>query len=326
MNYKSLNAVEDTVLKTGNNGEYNLQKFAIPVKNEALTLKGFLATPKNRSKYYYAVEHPKKQVVLHFTAGHIRADLGSLTKSDYHVSVAFVIGRNGVIYQLFPSKFWSGHIGKGIGNTNTGNAQDKISIGIEISNYGFLTEKDGNLETYYSRQKDNNGKIGPVDIYCSLTEKEAYNKIASPFRKQSYYATYTDAQYDSLIILLRYLTAQYNIPRQFFAENKRFEPTQDVIGFKGIVSHVNYRPDGKWDIGPSFDWNKIITGVQAASYASPFAEFESASLEDSEGLFDKGFENAGSTIYSEDGLSPFLPEAEDAAHEDEPYEELPKDL
>src|SRR3954467_11467001 len=140
-----LPALEDKITKTGNDGEYELRKFSIPVPNENLTLKGFLTTPKNRSKYYQSVEHPKERIVLHFTAGQIRSDLEALTRNDFHVSVAFVIGRNGAIYQLFPSKFWSGHIGKGIGNTNTGNAQDKVTIGIELSNYGFLTEKDGNL-------------------------------------------------------------------------------------------------------------------------------------------------------------------------------------
>ncbi|HRQ49305.1 MAG TPA: hypothetical protein PLR74_02135, partial [Agriterribacter sp.] len=70
-------------------------------------------------------------------------------------------------------------------------------------------------------------------------------------------------QMDSLVILLRYLTAQYNIPRAFLPEPQRYQATQDVLSFKGIVSHINYRPTGKWDIGPAFDWNGLIAGVQA---------------------------------------------------------------
>ena len=180
MRFTSLINLEENLLHTGNNGEYTLTKIAIPVKGEELILSGILTTPRNRSKYYYAVEHPKQRVVLHFTAGQLRSDLSALTRDNYHVSVAFVIGRDGTVYQLFSSKYWSGHLGKGIGNTNTGNAQDKCTIGIEISNYGYLTERSGNLETYYSRQRDAQGQEGPVDVYCSLTEKQAWFKTDSP--------------------------------------------------------------------------------------------------------------------------------------------------
>lgn len=315
MNFNSIPTLEKNILKTGNNGEYELQQFSIPVKNEDLVLKGFFAKPKGRAKYYYDVVHPKERIVLHYTAGQLRSDLGALTQNEKHISVAFVIARNGIIYQLFSSKFWSGHIGKGIGNTNTGNAQDKVTIGIELSNYGYLTEKNGNLETYYSRQKDNNGNPGPIDVYCSLTDKAAYTKISAPFRGQSYYSSFGDMQYDSLIILLRYLTAQYNIPRKFLPEAQRFEATEKVLQFKGIVSHINYRTDGKWDIGPGFDWKRVADGITAATYTSKFAGVDN---------LDRGidaFESKGPKIKSEAQLEKFLPEAEDASLEDEEYEE-----
>ena len=70
----------------------------------------------------------------------------------------------------------------------------------------------------------------------------------------------------STIILLRYLTAKYNIPRQFLPEDKRYTTTNDVLTFKGIVSHINYRASGKWDIGPAFDWTTLINGVTAAEF------------------------------------------------------------
>ncbi|WP_153796932.1 N-acetylmuramoyl-L-alanine amidase [Foetidibacter luteolus] len=314
MRYSALASLEDSFLNTGNNGEYSFKKIAIPVKGENLTLEAMLATPKNRSKYYYDVAHPKERIVVHFTAGNIRSDMAALTRNDYHVSVPFVIGRNGTIYQLFSSKHWSGHIGKGIGNMGTGNQQDKVSIGIELSNYGFLTERDGNLETYYSRQKDSNGKTGPADVYCSVEETDAYIKTDQPFRQQKYYAAYTPQQYEALIILLRYLTAQYAIPRQFMPEAKRFAATEDVLLFKGIVTHVNYRTDGKWDIGPGFDWQKVIGGVQAVSFKPQFAQ-------------GGGSRGGGSwrpgDLHSEDALGEFLPEAKDASHENDPYEEGP---
>ncbi|RYZ53648.1 MAG: hypothetical protein EOP49_06880 [Sphingobacteriales bacterium] len=264
MRFALLPQLEADFLATGNRGEFTFRKISVPVKGENLTLDGMFCTPVKRSGYFFTSEHAKERIVLHFTAGHIRSDMGALTRNNFHVSTPFVISRNGTVYQLYSSRFWSGNIGKGIGNT--GNAEDKKTIGIEISNYGYLTEKDGNLETIYSRAKDDQGRVAPVDVYCSLAEKDAYQKISSPFRGHSFYATFTNEQYESLIVLLRYLTAQYHIPRQFMPEPKRFLPTNDVITFKGIVSHVNYRDSGKWDIGPSFDWNRVIRGVQAASF------------------------------------------------------------
>ena len=309
MRFTSLPKLEEKVLATGNEREFELKKIAVPVRNEQLTLQGYLCTPPNRSQYYYAIEHPKERIVLHYTAGQIRSDLSTLTRHNYHVSVPFVIARDGTIYQLFSSKYWSGHIGKGLGNIDTGNAEDKKSIGIELSNYGFLTEKDGNLETCYSRMKDKNGQTGQVDIYCSLSEKEAYQKLKKPFRGQSYYATYTEAQYESLIILLRYLTRQYNIPRKFLSEDIRYTTTEQTLSFKGIVSHINYRKDGKWDLGPAFDWNKIIDGISASTFTpqhqKPVPVFRDGKIK---------------AITSEDDLDEFLPEGKDPAKEDEEYD------
>ena len=315
MRFTSLFHLEENLLQTGNNGEYAFNKISIPVKGEDIVLNGMLTTAKNRSRYYYAVEHPKHRIVVHFTAGQLRSDLSALTRDNYHVSVAFVIGRNGMIYQLFSSKYWSGHIGKGIGNEGTGNAQDKCTIGIELSNYGYLTERNGNLETYYSRQRDAQGREGPADVYCSLDEMAAYQKIEAPCRGQPYYASFTGEQMESLVILLRYLTAQYNIPRAFLPEPQRYQSTEEVLSFKGIVSHINYRPTGKWDIGPAFDWNMLIADVQAPVFVPRFAkpEMEPKSI----------LENADMELNSEDQLDAFLPEPMDAAHEDEPYEEIP---
>lgn len=317
MRFSSIPATEKAFRQTGNQGEYTFTPVDVPIPGEDLRLKALFCKPVRRSGYFHAVEHPKQRVVLHFTAGNLRGDMSTLTRQDFHVSVAFVIARDGTIYQLFPSKFWSGHIGPGLGNEKgTGNAQDKATIGIELSNYGFVTERQGHLETIYSRQKDpNTGKIGPADIYCSLDEQEAYQKINTPFRGQVFYPTHTDEQYESLVVLLRYLTAAWKIPRQFMPEATRFQTTNDVLTFKGIVSHVNYRSSGKWDIGPAFDWDRVIAGVQALAFAP------TANREVEFALDDMEEQSASAPITSEDALEPLLPQARDASFEDEDYED-----
>ena len=310
MRFTSIPSLEKTFRQTGNQGEYLLQPVDVPVVGEDLRLKALFCKPRNRSGFFHDVAHPKQRIVLHFTAGNLKGDMSTLTRQDFHVSVPFVIARDGTIYQLFPSKHWSGHIGKGIGNDGTGNAQDKCTIGIELSNYAFLTERQGNLETIYSRLRNpQTGQPGPVDVYCSLGDEDAYQKLTTPFRDQVYYVNHTDAQYDSLVVLLRYLTAQYQIPRAFLPEPTRYRTSSDVLTFKGIVSHVNYRTNGKWDIGTAFDWDRVIAGVQAPAFAPVMERSTEFTLE----------ANQPAPLTSEDALEPLLPQARDASLEDEPY-------
>ncbi len=282
----------------------------VPVKGENLTLEASFYKPIGENKYFFDTKFPKERILLHFTAGSISSDIDTLTlENGNFISVPFVIARDGTIYQLFGSAAWARNIGAGLGNEKgMNNAQDKITIAIEISNFGFLIERDGNLETIYSRVKDKKtGVVSPVQIYCSLGETDAYQKIETPFREQSYFATFTDIQYESLIILLRFLTAKYNIPRAFLAEDKRFLQTSEVLNFKGIVSHVNYRKD-KWDIGTAFDWNKVIAGVQATEFVPQFVNI--ANVRDFEPI----------VLTSEEALMEQLPK------NPEPTKEVVKDL
>jgi N-acetylmuramoyl-L-alanine amidase len=72
-------------------------------------------------------------------------------------------------------------------------------------------------------------------------------------------------KYESLIILLRYLTSRYDIPKTLVDENKRYETLSvyEIANFKGILSHVNFRKSGKWDLGPAFDWKRVIDGISS---------------------------------------------------------------
>ncbi len=266
MRYDTLASIEDRFQAEAASA---LKDFALQVPNEDLILRGKAYTPQSTG-YYYSTEHPKQRIVLHFTAGNLRSDIQSLTRPNVHISVPFVIARDGTIYLLFPSRYWSGHLGEGVGNKKgTGNPQDKATIGIELSNYGYLVPSNGKLETIYSRVKNpKTGKIGPVDLYCSQDDHKAYTRIDVPFREQTFFPSYTPQQLDSLTVLLRFLTTKYNIPRQFLPVDKRFIAFNELVNFKGIVSHVNYRSGGKWDIGPAFDWDALIKGVTAPVYES----------------------------------------------------------
>ena len=260
--------------KTGLKGAFHLKPFSLAIPDEELKLKAVTCRPTVKlpgfdSAYtgYFEREDCgalKKNIVLHFTAGHLTGDIRTLSlprkkddgvtyKTRFRLSVPFVIARDGTIYNLFSSKYWSGHIGTtSLGNSRT---YDKKSIGIELSNAGPLRLVGEDL--FY---KDNK------QFYCKLSDEAYYTKTEEPFREQQYFATFTDAQYNSLIILLRYLTTSYTIPRKFLDRDKRYIASKENSDFNGIVSHINFRSKDKWDLGPAFDWDKVIQGVQADTY------------------------------------------------------------
>lgn len=205
------------------------------------------------NSYYYEEEFSKDRIVLHYTAGYLKGDVAQLTRQSVEVSVPFLIARSGHIYNFWKSKYWSYHLGPGTVGGNT--EMSRSSIAIELSNIGFLRRKtNGQLYSTYSTS----------DIYCTEAETAYYQKVASPYRGEKYFAKFTNAQYTSLILLLRFLTTKYNIPRVFLPSVTRyntFATPEVAASYKGICSHVNFRPSGKWDIGPAFDWDRVIAGL-----------------------------------------------------------------
>lgn len=228
-----LSSLEELVFKT-NKFKYSLFE-SVPVFS-------FPSTNFNKKKF------TKNRIVLHYTAGGLVGDFTKLALSKDKVSVAFLIARNGKIIQLFNPDYWAYHLGKeALGGNKLQSCQ---TIGIEISNWGWLDLKDDVLFTYTGIP------------YCHVSETDKYIKT-SEFRGKQYWATFTEEQYTSLKSLLSALTKRYNIPYEFLPESERNEYTNKVLNFRGIVTHTNYRGKtqyntfDKWDIGPAFNWNKI---------------------------------------------------------------------
>lgn len=262
MYFDKLKKWESSVKLNGLNGLFKTEAFSIPIPNEpALKLNGQLIEPANGDKdYFFANKSPKERIVLHYTAGVLTGDLKALTGQIPNrlkkISVPFVMARDGSIYRPFSSAYWAWHLGGFVKSRAVRTKEQQATIGIEISNIGPLI-KDGNvLRTAYK------------SAYCTLDQTDRYVALEKPYRSYKYWATYTEEQIDSLIVLLRYLTVTYAIPRAFLAESIRYETNvANTLAFKGIVSHVNYRKD-KQDLGPAFPWAQIIAGVQAATYVS----------------------------------------------------------
>lgn len=226
---------------------HNLRPLTVPIAGSNERLSVIVCQPASGDATYYYQEEPVKDcVVLHFTAGYLKGDIALMTRPNYHVSVPFVVARDGTIYNLFNSKYWSYHIGPGAIGGNE--AMSRHSVGVEISCIGPLVRKGDQFFSIYGKP------------YCAASQSQYF--VREPFRGHEYYATFTDAQYRSLILLLRYITGKFSIPRQFLPAAQRFATTAAATGFHGIVTHANLRAD-KLDIGPAFDWQRVTTAVTA---------------------------------------------------------------
>lgn len=199
---------------------------------------------------YRQVVFPKTSLVLHFTAG--GTALGALdhwTKAKTPVSTAWVVDRDGTIFQAFEDHYWSFHLGLK-GKMYDEGRQDSRAVGVELANWGPLkVGKDGHLKSW-----PNNW----TNRYCNIEETDKYIKLDKPWRGIQYFATFPEAQMISLAKLVGDVLGRYEIPFNLVPKERRLDllKPEEILDFKGILTHSNYRED-KWDIGPAFDWDYL---------------------------------------------------------------------
>jgi N-acetyl-anhydromuramyl-L-alanine amidase AmpD len=178
---------------------------------------------------YYKNETLKHQIILHHTvASNFNSTYTWWQQDGIHVATAYIIDKDGTIYEMFNPKYWSYHLGKG---TTTRN--NKAAIGIELVNEGPLWKKNGKYYWWNGTAKYNRG---------------VYN-FNSWWRGHKYFAAYEDAQLDSLVELLKDLTAKFNIKKKVI---KSYGYDHDLLYKNCILSHHNVRRD-KTDISVALD-------------------------------------------------------------------------
>jgi N-acetyl-anhydromuramyl-L-alanine amidase AmpD len=183
-------------------------------------------------------EHPKKQIYLHHTAGggNPVAVANYFQQKEGKVATAFVIGEKGTIVQLFSSKHWAYHLGlkpevfaeMGVSYRSL----DKISIGIEICNFGPLKKQNGYFINYVG---------GRVD-------RSQVTELNGKYKGHIFWQKYTDEQIESTRQLLVYLCDAYGISKDYF--DSIFDIDKRALrGENGIFTHNSVRHD-KSDIYP----------------------------------------------------------------------------
>jgi len=188
-------------------------------------------------QYYPKVTH-KDSIFLHHTAG-MNAD-GAISwwnQTPDKVGTAYVIDRDGTIFETFPPDRWGYHLGI----VDDDNYMEKHSVGIEIVAAGQLY-KEGEKYMFYplSPNKTAAKEIPLADVLILPTE----------WRGFKYYHAYTEKQISSTIELISSLISTFGIKVQ---DNlKDFFEYNDLIyknHLPGIWSHSSVRKD-KVDIVP----------------------------------------------------------------------------
>lgn len=196
---------------------------------------------------YIATETKKSQIYLHHTAGNPNpiAVYQWFASNPDRIAVPIVIGglpdstkawKDGEIIQGYSSKYWAYHLGLKESTFQRLNipyqSLDKISIGIEICNWGQLIAKAGKFYNYVN-------KVVPINEVCELV---------TPFKGYKYYHNYTDAQIDSVKQLLLLWHEKYGIPLAYHEDIWDVTP-RALKGEAGIFTHNSVRTD-KVDIYP----------------------------------------------------------------------------
>lgn len=185
----------------------------------------------------------KKHIVLHHTAGSSNPLLvvDTWNADPSRVATPYVVGGkstsgdgkyDGVVVKAFDPEWDAYHLGSIDGNPEH---ITRTSFGIEICNWGYLTQ-DGDRFLTYTK------KAVPADQVCDL---------GFEFRGYRYWHAYTDAQIASLRDLLVALIKNrfkwtYEV-KSWGASSFDYAPA--VFAKHTISTHTNFRRD-KWDCSP----------------------------------------------------------------------------
>ena len=194
------------------------------------------------TQYFKTIEY-KDLIVLHHTVGGtVESTFRWWQQTRERVGTAYVIEKNGTVYEFFNPQSWAFHTGVK-GDCNQNNKFEKRSIGIELVSEGGLIEYKGKFYCF-----------DRISKYSRFKDKVFDNEIV--WREQyRYFSAYTEEQIESLSLLLNQLFESFYIPRFTLADYFSFNP--DFGLFTGIVGHHQIRKD-KTDLHPGFPWEKII--------------------------------------------------------------------
>lgn len=196
---------------------------------------------------------PKDLIVLHNTASSTARSVYETWRSPAggRVATAYLVDRDGRVYEVFPADCWAYHLG--MRERNPGHYNDRRSIGIEIVNPGPLRPDPDGGDTLNWWPKNFR------QPWCLASETHRY--VCSEYRGYRYYAAYTPEQEAAVRRLVRHLCQRFGIPFMLPPAALRMMcDTEYFCRFRGVAAHQNFRRD-KFDVGPAWRWESLLAAA-----------------------------------------------------------------
>ena len=191
----------------------------------------------------------KTGICVHHTVGGSALSTFDYWRTDpRRVGTAYIIERDGKIYEVFDPEYWAFQFGlsSSAGWTNDERyAFEGRFIGIELASEGGLIESGDNLYCFE--------RVSPRTL---KNKNEAFD-FGSQYRGFRYFDKYEPAQVDSLINLIKDLLGKFNIEKKV-PKDKLAYYGKKLKNFNGIIGHTMVRSD-KSDPAPDLNmWSKIV--------------------------------------------------------------------
>lgn len=198
------------------------------------------------AEYFKTVSEKSGICVHHTVGGTARSTFNWWNQDSHMVGTAFIIDRDGAVYNVFDPECWAWQFGLPW-DYEEKIAFEKRFIGIELASEGGLLEEDGKFYCF--------DRISPR---TEKPEDEVFD-AGSDYRGYRYFDRYEPEQVDSLVELINHLCDEYDIPRRVQAEPTRYYGKQ-LKNFEGIIGHTMVRRD-KSDPAPDPElWERLIDG------------------------------------------------------------------
>lgn len=191
----------------------------------------------------------KDLIVLHHTVGGSARSTFDYWKTDpRRVGTAFLIDRDGTVYETFPPDRWAYHLGLE-GAASAGGKHERRSIGIEICSEGGLIERHGDLYCF------------GVESPRTKFNRDMAESLGYEWRGFRYFDKYEPAQIEAVTALVDSLLARFpSIPRRTLRDHRTGPsgkavpgPYTDRLSYRGVLGHSDMRAD-KSDPHPNFPW------------------------------------------------------------------------
>jgi N-acetyl-anhydromuramyl-L-alanine amidase AmpD len=201
------------------------------------------------SNQYYREETAKSQICLHHTVsgGFAQGVIDWWNQDPQRIATHFIIQKDGIIFQLYSSKYWAHHLGikseflkkMGFSDYNVRNTiLNKSSVAMEICNWGGLV-------------RDENG-FHPAKWDTNLRKYVPYTKITipddnvitypKPFRDFIYFEKYSTEQIVSINRLVVYLCDKFGIPKNY--DPSIWDISMNALSGKPMIAtHCSFRQD-----------------------------------------------------------------------------------